>query len=108
MLRSEVGRDFCFGLDAADPVVELGLGFREKRERELRLELELDTEAGLDSIELGALVELEVDRGRETALRAGDEVRLCRDRLLRTGRGRSRSRRGTTILASSLVTFMME
>ena len=110
MLRSDVGRDFGFGfgLDAADPVVEAGLGFRDQREKELRLELELDSEAGLDSMELGALVELEVERGREMLLLAGEEVRLCRDRLLRTGRGSSRSRRGTTILASSFVTLTTE
>lgn len=99
-------------LGAADPAVEVGLGFRDQREKELRLEPELDSEAGLEATELGALVELdvlvepEVDRGREMLLRAGEEVLLCRDRLLRTGRGRSR--RGTTILASSFVTLMME
>ena len=109
MLRSDVGRDFDFGLDAADPDVEAGLGFRDQRERELRLELELAGEADLDSLELGALVEVEVERGRESVLRAGEEVRLvCRDRLLRRGRGSSRSRRGTTIFASSFVTLMTE
>ena len=111
MLRSDVGRDFGFGLDAADPGVEAGLGFRDQRERELRLELELAGEADLDSLELGALVEVEVEveRGRESVLRAGEEVRLvCRDRLLRRGRGSSRSRRGTTIFASSFVTLMTE
>jgi hypothetical protein len=111
MLRSDVGRDFGFGLDAAGPDVEAGLGFRDQRERELRLELELAGEADLDSLELGALVEVEVEveRGRESVLRAGEEVRLvCRDRLLRRGRGSSRSRRGTTIFASSFVTLMTE
>ena len=111
MLRSVVGRDFGFGLDAAGPDVEAGLGFRDQRERELRLELELAGEADLDSLELGALVEVEVEveRGRESVLRAGEEVRLvCRDRLLRRGRGSSRSRRGTTIFASSFVTLMTE
>jgi hypothetical protein len=112
MLRSDVGRDFGFGLGAADPLVDAGFGLRGQSERELLLELELelepDAEAGLEMTELGARVELDVERGREMVLRAGEEVRLCRDRLLRTGRGSSRSRRGTTILASSFVILIME
>lgn len=110
MLRSDDGRvfGFGFGLDAADPVVEADFGLRDQREKELRLELELETEAGLETIELGARVELDVERGLVMVLRAGEEVRLCRDRLLRTGRGSSKSRRGTTIFASSFVILIME
>lgn len=107
MLRSDAGF-FGLGLDAADPTAEVGFDLRDQRENELRLEVELEVEAGLEMIELGARVELDVDRGLVIVLRAGEEVRLCRDRLLRTGRGSSRSRRGTTIFASSFVILIME
>ena len=118
-LRSDVGRVFGFEvrcLRGGGPLAGAGadFGFREKRENELcrEVELPLEREAGLEKTELGALVELEVERGRERVLLAGDAVllRACRDRLLRTERGigSSKSHNGTTISTSSFAILIKE